>query len=469
MGQEIQQSTFTQLDQEEFAKKLREETEILRDWFTSKAFATENDHCGLELEAWILDKDGNPVAGNDKLLPAVDDPQVVPEISRFNFEINSKPQKLEGKFLGSLEEDLRGLWNQCDKAAQKLNMDITSVGILPTVRDEHLVMKNMSAMTRYQALNAECLKLRGHKPFVIDIERDETIRIEKEDVMMEAAATSLQVHLQTNQEEAADLYNLSLILSAPMVALTANAPSLYGKKLWHETRIPVFEQSVQLNSFKGLDGEQIERVTFGNGYINDMMDLFDENLKFPVLLPYVCDKDPSWLSHLRLHNGNIWRWNRPIIGLDGKGKPHLRIEHRVNSAGPSTVDVVANVAAYLGMAKALMGNTQSLCKDVDFKTAKENFYAAAKDGLDAKLKWAGESVSVKELLLGELLPKAKDWLKSNSADLSYIDDVIIPRLESGQNGAVWQRNFLEAHGHDYQKLMKAYLEGQKSLKPVHLW
>jgi len=472
MGQEIRQSTFTELDQKEFAKKLREETEILRDWFKKKAFLDRSDHCGLELEGWILDKEGNPFPENQKLIPGVNDPQVVPEISKFNFEINSRPQKLEGKFLLALEEDLRGVWNKCQSEAQKMNLDVAAIGILPTVNDDHLQMKNMSAMTRYQALNAECLKHRGHKPFEIDIKGDEELKLSKDDVMLEAAATSLQVHLQTTQEEAADLYNLSLILSAPMVAVSANAPTLYGKKLWQETRIPIFEQSVQLPAFKGIDGDMIERVTFGNGYINEMMDLFEENLKFPVLLPYVCDKDPSWLSHLRLHNGNIWRWNRPIIGLES-GTPHLRIEHRVNSAGPSIIDVVANVGLYIGMSKALLTKASELVKQIDFKTAKENFYKASKDGLNATLKWKGEEVSTKDLLLNELIPLAKEALKELGCDDktigTYFDDVLIPRTETGKNGAAWQSEFLAQNGNDYKKLMQAYLEKQKSHKPVHLW
>ncbi len=473
MGQEIQQSTFTELDKEEFSKKLKEETEILRGWFKRKAFLPQDNMCGLELEGWILDKDGLPTAENQKLLPLVNDPQVVPEISKFNFEINSKPQVIEGKFLLALEEDLRGLWNKCDEKAKEFGADVAAIGILPTVRDEDLVMTNMSALTRYQALNAECLKIRGNKPFEIKVEGKDKLDIKKNDVMMEAAATSLQIHLQTAQEDAADLYNLSLILSAPMVALTANAPTLYGKDLWAETRIPVFEQSVQLEAFKAKDGSMVERVTFGDGYINDLMDLFDENLKFPVLLPYVIDKDPSWLSHLRLHNGNIWRWNRPIIGLDGEGAPHLRIEHRVNSAGPSIQDVVANVALYIGMSKALLPMASSLSKKISFDQSKENFYSAAKDGLDALIKWNGSEISVKELLVNELIPAGRAGLAELGVDestlVTYFDEILTPRAETGKNGTSWQLDFLKANNFDTKKLVKAYLEKQKSHKPVHLW
>jgi hypothetical protein len=473
MGQEIQQSTFTELDQEEFSKKLKEETEILRGWFKRNAFLPEDNKCGLELEGWILDAEGLPSPDNQKLLPLINDPQVVPEISKFNFEINSMPQKIEGKFLLALEEELRGLWNICDQKASELGKDVAAIGILPTVRDEDLVMTNMSALTRYQALNTECLKLRDNKPFEIKVQGKDELNITKDDVMMEAAATSLQIHLQTAQKDAADLYNLSLILSAPMVALSANAPTLYEKDLWAETRIPVFEQSVQLEAYQGKDGAMIERVTFGDGYIDDLMDLFDENLKFPVLLPYVIDKDPSWLSHLRLHNGNIWRWNRPIIGLDGEGAPHLRIEHRVNSAGPSIVDVVANVGLYIGMSKALLPMAKKLSQKISFNQAKENFYTAAKDGLDATLDWDGSKISIKDLLVNELIPAGRSGLKDLGVDestlVSYFDETLTPRAETGRNGTCWQREFLASNNFDTKKLVKAYLEKQKSHKPVHLW
>lgn len=474
MGQEIQKTTFTDLDHEEFSKKLKEETEILKSWFDKKAFMGKSDNCGLELEGWILNKDGSPAAENQNLIPRVNDSLIVPEISKFNFEFNSVPQKMEGKFLFALEENLQEVWGKCERVASDMNLEVSAIGILPTVRDEHLVIENMSAMTRYHALNIECLKQRSHKPFEIEIKGEDSLRLTKKDVMMEAAATSLQIHLQTTQEEAADLYNLSLILSAPMVAICANSPTLYEKILWHETRVPLFEQSVQLPAFIANDGSMIERVSFGNGYISSLFELFEENLKYPILLPYICnDKDANKLNHVRLHNGNIWRWNRPIIGGEDGAEPHLRIEHRVNSAGPSHKDVVANTALYLGMSKALLSDCKNLCREISFSQAKENFYLAARDGLDAVISWRGSKVPIKEVLLQELIPAGRAALQKMGTDVgsltTYFDQILTPRTETGINGAAWQLKILKENGNDYQKLMKAYLQAQKSLKPVHLW
>jgi hypothetical protein len=59
-----------------------------------------------------------------------------------------------------------------------------------------------------------------------------------------------------------------------------------------------------------------------------ILECFEANrTRYPVLLPAVMDEPPESLAHLRLHNGTIWRWNRPLIGFDEQG-------HRI--AGSST-------------------------------------------------------------------------------------------------------------------------------------
>ncbi|MFQ5444053.1 MAG: hypothetical protein ACE5EK_05490, partial [Nitrospinales bacterium] len=197
----------------------------------------------------------------------------------------------------------------------------------------------------------EILKLKKGKPLELTLSGKDDLYVKHRDVMLEAAATSLQIHLQVSPKAAVRYYNTSVIISAPMVAIAANSPYLFNKDLWDETRIPTFEQAIAVASFRDRHGENIGRVTFGTGYLrNSILEPFLENLDgFPVLLPMVLDDDPAWLSHLRLHNGTIWRWNRPLIGLNRMGRPHIRIEHRVAAAGPSISDIVANMAFYLGM------------------------------------------------------------------------------------------------------------------------
>ena len=326
----------------------------------------------------------------------------------------------------------------------------------------------MSNMVRYQALNDRILALRNGAPVLVDIEGSDTLRLSHDDVMLEAATTSFQIHLQCQPELAARTYNAALIASAPMVALAANSPFLFGKSLWAETRIPLFEQAVSVGP------RMPARVSFGNGYADEsLFEVFNENLaEHPILLPSPTGEPAYKLSHIRLHNGTIWRWNRPLLGFDFDGQPHLRIEHRVVPAGPTIPDCIGNAAAYLGLVRALMDAETPIESELDFAAARYNFYAAARQGLDAPLRWRRGMRGARELLLEELLPAANAAL----AKLDIPDDdidrflgIVTRRVESNTNGAAWQRRWVEKHGADFGALTNAYVEAQQSGEPVHEW
>ncbi len=476
MGDEISRREFSPEDAREFESRLRDETRILTEWFDADYFETETMKCGFELEACLLTDDFRPAPVNDEFLQKVDNPLVVPELSKFNFEINSTPHSLEGNILSKLEEELFRVWRICEIRAEEIGSKLLTIGILPTLCDEILTIGNMSSLNRYSALNRQALRLRGGQPLELKIEGRDFLHVQHQDVMLESAATSLQIHCQVTADEATRHYNLSQILSAPMVAAAANSPYLFGKDLWDETRIPVFEQSVSLASFIDDRGQVVRRVTFGTGYAQDsLLEPFLENRDcFPVLLPLVIDDDPSWLSHLRLQNGTVWRWTRPLIGLNEEGKPHLRIEHRVPSAGPSIPDIIANIALLLGLTTYYASRERPLEHEIPFAIAKENFYAAAKRGLRAKIKWEGGATCVVETLLDDiLLPAAKQGLQQAGLAQEEIDyylgEVMAYRVKTGQNGAAWQRAYIAKHGSDFQEMTRAYYENQKRNLPVYQW
>ncbi len=353
--------------------------------------------------------------------------------------------------------------------AHDLNNSLMMIGILPTVREQDLCLTNISPLNRYHALNAEVIKRRGGKPIRINIAGEEQLHLSHMDVMLEAAATSFQVHLQIPVEKAVRYYNASLILSAPLVAATTNSPYLFQRALWEETRIPLFEQSVNL-------GERAaERVTFGSGYLQSTIsECFEENLAdYEVLLPMQFDTPPSRFDHLRLHNGTIWRWVRPLIGFDDAGLPHVRIEHRVMAAGPSILDQVANAAFYFGAVRYLAEQAYPPEAELSFSVARDNFYRTAKQGLDAVVDWSGERrVDVGTLILDELLPMADQGLAmlgiEQDSRKRYLD-IIKVRVKSRQTGAAWQRTCLARYDRDFFRLTASYLENQRSGAPVHEW
>ena len=491
MGEEITDSRFEAGDFERYRECLAQETARLRGWFESGRLREQGAVGGFELEAWLVDVLGRPAPCNDTFLarlsgqagdaapcpPAspLGSPLVSPELAKFNVELNSTPQPLERGALSAMHAELAETWAHCGAVAADLHAGLLMIGILPTVSDADLTLANMSGLQRYRALNEQVLRLRQGRPIVLDIKGEQHLHVVHDDVMLESAATSFQIHVQVGQGRAARFMNAAIVLSAPMVALCANSPYLFGKDLWDETRIPLFEQAVPVGGYDGAAFGPIRRVTFGSDYVHkSVLEYFTENLEhYPVLLPAVLEAPAEELAHLRLHNGTIWRWNRPLIGFEADGTPHLRIEHRVVPAGPSVLDTMANAAFFFGLVSALAQAEPPPESRLEFSTARDNFYTAARLGLRANLRWLdGRTVPVQQLLGEHLLPLARSGLERldiASADIALYLGVIAERLRRGRNGARWQREFVAAHGRDMPALTAAYRERQDSGAPVHEW
>ena len=474
MGEEIRTSSFNNADFERFKKSLKEETRLLESWFKEKKFSSFSNRAGFELESWLVDEELYPAPINETFLKKLDSPLASPELASFNVELNSTPCDLTGDVLTRMQNELDKTWRKCKATAKELHSDIVMVGILPTLDNDVLNLANMSKMKRYRALNREVLHQRKGKPLVFDINGVEHLRVTHRDVMMEAAATSFQIHLQVNLDNAVRLFNASIAITGPLLALSANSPYLFGKDLWDETRIPVFEQAVAVGGYDGAAFGPIRRVTFGDTYIREsLFEYFKENLEhYPVLLP-VNLNDKGQLAHLRMHNGTIWRWNRPLIGFDDTGEPHLRIEQRVVPAGPTTVDAIANAAFYYGAVTALAELDEPIENQIPHSSTRDNFYAAARFGLRSSQRWInGEDINARDLIIEKLLPLAHQGLAS--LGVSVLDSnkylgIIHDRVKSGQNGSAWQRSFIQNHGKDMTALTKAYIKNQNSGEPVHRW
>lgn len=475
MGNEIPSSHFRDEDVENFNSRLHQETALITEWFAQNRFAPEQRMFGYELEAWLIDKNHQPSPVNERFLKTLNHPLVVHELASFNVELNSLPQHLSGNVFSDMQRNLKQIYDICRKHAQLLNSDLLAIGILPTVKEVDLTLKNMSNSSRYRALNEQVLRLRNGRPLQINIKGNDHLRIQHDDVMLEAAATSFQLHLQVPLQLATRYYNAAIMLSGAMVAATGNAPFLFGKQLWEETRIPLFEQAVSVGGHDSADKGGFKRVFFGTGYAKDsLLECFQENLHyFPAILPVLFDQPPEQLPHLRLHNGTIWRWNRPLIGFDEQGVPHLRIEHRVISAGPSVIDTVANAALFTGAVKSLVELQHPPEMELAFNHARHNFYQAARLGLAADFYWLNDQhVNAKDFLLQYLIPTARvglEQLDIDSRDIRFYLDIIEQRVKTGQTGTQWQQRYAALHDNDMQALTATYAKLQQSGKPVHEW
>lgn len=469
MGQELSHSHFSKAESITFADRLQQETRLLRQKMEGGEFSSHAPVGGFEVEAWLVDSSLRPAPVNQVFFDRLNNPMATPELAKFNIELNNTPLSLTENCFQQFENELNTVFEEAVKVAQAIDTDVLLTGILPTVQASDFCLANMSEMKRYKALNETILKARDFKPLKLDIKGKDHLQLTKHSVMMEAATTSFQIHLQTPWKQAHHYYNASIIASAPLMAVSGNSPFLFGKQLWHETRIPLFEQAVDT-------GNGSKRVSFGNGYAeSSICECFEENLRdYPVLLPMLFEDKADAFSHLRLHNGVVWRWNRPLIGFDSDSTPHIRIEQRILPAGPTITDMMANAVFFYGLTESIMKDI-TIHGKMPFEQAKDNFYQAAQNGLGATMKWGGgthEGSELQQLILDDLIPQATHDLKDLGISESAIDHylgIIADRTKSGQTGAVWQINHLKNVDGDFTQLTDDYLHHQQTGQPIHTW
>ncbi len=488
MGEGIARVSFTREDRIRYRQKVRRCLDVLALMLDHFPFDTGRPMTGLEVEINLVDGDGSPAMCNEEVLANLADPTFQTELGRFNVELNARPRLIADDGLASYERDIARSLAGLEQQARKLDAGVALVGILPTLTPDHAVPSNMSSDERYRLLNEEIVAARGDD-ITLDIRGVEHLRLTTESIMPEAGATSLQCHLQVSPDEFAAHWNASQVVAAVQVAVGANSPFLFGRQLWAETRIGLFEQSTDTRS-EELKAQGVRpRAWFGERWISSIFELFEENVRyFPPLLPVCDDEDPEavldsggvpQLQELRLHNGTVYRWNRPIYAVD-HGRPHLRVENRVLPAGPTVVDLVANVAFYLGLTRSLAEDDRPVWSQLAFAAAEENFQAAARHGIEARLHWPRLGlVPAADLVLEWLLPRAYEGLDRYGVAAATRDrllGVIEQRCRTRRNGATWQVATVaaeERRGRDRAAALRAmtlrYLENQRSGEPVHTW
>ncbi|HFD11128.1 MAG TPA: glutamate--cysteine ligase [Crenotrichaceae bacterium] len=474
MGQEISSTHFSQADFDAFYAHLESETKSFSQQIAQGLCSHKLPVAGFEIEAWLVDDEMNPVALNQTFLQAFNNPLATTELAQFNIELNNQPVELKDKALSKLHAELDTTWASASQTANTLNAKLLMIGTLPTLRQSDLTLANMSPLKRYQALNEQILHLRG-EPLKLAITGKESLSITHDDVMLEAATTSFQIHLQCPLELAHHYYNAAVIASAPMVGISANAPYLFAKELWCETRIPLFEQAIEVGGYDGAAHGPMRRVSFGTQYARrSIMEFFQINLEhFPILLPMQFEQPTTHMEHLRLHNGTIWRWNRPLVGFDDDGTTHVRIEHRVMPAGPTIIDSIANAAFFYGLAEELCDTAVQPLPELAFSQAKDNFYQSARYGLDAQITWLdGQKHRVQDLIASDLIDMAYRGLEKlgvDSGDASTYLEIIKQRNLTGQTGSQWQRQYRHQTGNELNTMVMAYYQHQQTGYPVHTW
>ncbi|MFW0789133.1 glutamate--cysteine ligase [Gordonia sp. CPCC 205333] len=500
MGADVSKRTFTGADRVRFRHQVSRGTEAIARMLAEGLFTDQGQPpeplLGMEVELNLVDAEMAPALANAAVLDTIADPDFQTELAQFNIEINVAPRPLHDDEMVGLEQKLRASLNSAEARAAAKDTHLVMTGMLPTLRPEHLTHDAISANPRYGVLNEQIFAARG-EDITIDIagiefpvgHALEQLHLVCDTIVPEAACTSLQLHLRLAPEDFAAHWNAAQAIAGVQVGIAGNSPFFAGAALWHESRIPVFEQATDTRPLELKNQGVRPRVWFGERWITTIFDLFEENTRyFPALLPVSSDDDPlaildaaeiPILDELRLHNGTVYRWNRPVYDVVD-GQAHLRVENRVLPAGPTVIDTMANAAFYYGLLRGLVDQDRPIWSQMSFDAAAENLHAGAREGFAAQLYWPTVGwVRPDELTLRKLLPTADAGLDtfgvSHKARSRYLS-VIEGRCQSRQSGSEWQRRAVSAReeaGDDRVSalagMLADYVELMHEGEPAHTW
>ncbi len=490
MGEERVKLADNQEEVQQFMKNVLKDLHALDKMLDGDWFETDPIRIGAEQELCLVDRQAKASPTSMEVLEKLEDgDSFTTEFAKFNLEINMTPLEFKGKCLSLMEENLSGQVEKVRKAAQGLNSDIILTGILPTIRKADVDLKNMTPLQRYRALCQAINKLRGEE-YDLRIQGVDELLMKFDSPLLEACNTGFQVHLQVTPEEFVRKYNIAQAITAPVLACSVGSPILFGKRLWSETRIALFQQSVDTRQVGDHLRDSSPRVTFGNEWVSEsILDIFQEDTaRYRVLLSSEIEEDvekkmaegePPMLAALQIHNGTVYRWNRPCYGVSN-GKAHLRIENRVFPSGPTVTDEVANSAFWLGLMNKMEDYYPDITEVMDFDQAKMNFVAASKMGLDTKFRWINDDrINAVDLINEELIPIAREGLekaKIRESDIDTYLEIIEKRTKSGQTMSYWMvenyGSLLKENSSKEQSLAAmttAMIKYQKKGEPVHQW
>ena len=471
MGSEISKKEFSAEDFKVFEKVLDVEVEYVKSLFEKGSAIFSNRYrIGYELEACILTQGNKPNPINKQILDDSSVAYFTNELAKYDLEINGNVFDLDAQTVQKLDDDILLLWKQAQTSAQKFDAKLGLFGVLPSLEFEHFNQEiYQSEMRRYTLVSKRMRELRDDSVKVSFHGKDK-ISLQKDDVMLEALGTSLQVHFQIPFDKAVSYYHAALLASVVLVGFGANSPLVLGKRGWHESRIAIFEQSVDVRDKQQRAHHREKRVYFAHGYIESFLELFEQNKNFKIIFADVKNKPIEDLYHFNLHNGTIWRWVRPIIDKDKDSKQTLRLELRTLPSGPTIIDTEVNIWFFLGLIEGLVYSHVDIT-NIPFETLKNDFYSVAKSGLEGEFHEPlnGTKVPLKEWITSEGIKLTQKGLESfgiNDAE-KYLH-IVTQRVSNGQNGASWQLQHFEKYN-DIPKLMEDYMKNFEKNIPVHTW
>ena len=492
MGLAIDRDQFDEEEYTRFGQRLTQSLQALKHLVEQPGFGEGPFTIGAELELSIINSQGQAYPINRTLLNCLHDDQLQLELDRFNLEYNLSPVPLAGHPFSHVRAQLANAIQSLAQCAQGLAGRIVPIGILPTLCAEELDSPVMSDLPRYRALSVGLRRLRDG-PFCIHINGPEPLTVTCSDVTLEGAATSFQIHLRVNPQDFARVYNAAQLVTPVVLALSANSPIFLQHRLWEETRVALFKQSIDSRKIQEGDWHPPARVSFGHGWVRrGAYELFAEAVALhPPLLPVMSTEDPKeclrrgqlpQLEELRLHQGTVWSWNRAIYDASADG--HVRVEFRALPSGPTPIDMAANAAFLVGLTLGMRHQIDKILHQFPFEYAHRNFYRSAEFGLETKFVWPKIAThGLREIsicdLAQELLPVAERGLEDCGVEKEEIQamlNVIRDRLEARMNGSRWQIHRMEQYERQgdarqaaLTRMLEDYLRASQTGAPISQW
>jgi len=472
-----------------FTRNIMRDMRAMEHMLEEGMFETDIQRVGAEQELFIVDRNCQPAPLAEEILALNDNERLVNELTRFNLELNLDPLEFTGSCFSDMENRLNELVSYVRSLSDQVNSDVVMAGILPTIHAWDLRLENMAPRPRYYSLNDTIMSLKGGKA-QYHIRGVDELFFQHDNIMVEGCNTSFQVHLQVTPETFAHYYNIAQLVSGPVLAVAANSPILFGKRLWRETRIALFQQAVDTRSSNLYLRDMSPRVHFGTEWVNDsVMEIFQEDIaRFRVIMtseyedPFELLKrgEVPKLRALQLHNGTVYRWNRACYGIS-ENQPHLRIENRLLPSGPTTVDEIANTAFWTGLVEGIAQEYEDIKPLITFDEAKSNFIGAARLGMASEINWIdGKRYSASELVQNQLIDLSRKGLQArgvDEADIERLLNIISERVSTVQTGAQWQLKSLatmkkkgnSSRAERLDALVASMLKNQLSQNPGHTW
>jgi len=488
MGEQNIEEHADESTRQAFMKSLLEEVRALEMMLEKGMVESGVSRIGAEQEMFLINQAKQPTLTALDVLKELDDERFTHELGLFNIEANLSVQEFHSDCLSRMEAETQEVYAKARKAAAACDSEIALVGILPTLTKKNLGLDSMVPTPRYYALNDAIMALRGDN-LQFTINGIDQLVVNHDNLMLEACNTSFQVHFQVSPDNFAKLYNIAQTITGPLLAASVNSPILLGKRLWHETRISVFEYSVDARSATHQTRGLKPRVHFGDRWVDESVtEIFKEDIaRFRVILTAETEDDPlamvaqgiaPKLKALCLHNGTVYRWNRACYGVHN-GVAHLRIENRVIPSGPTVVDEIANTAFFVGMMAGMAEKVDDVRELIPFDDIKANFMAAAREGIRAQMNWFGDThLPAKELILEHLLPLAREGLQKHGVDQKDIDrylGIIRDRVTTRRTGSRWaleSLNNMHGRGTEDQRLrclVSSMVSQQSAGHPIADW